>query len=213
MAFGDINLILMIDLSTVLLFVATEATKGALSEGGKAIWESLRATFRKLRGSELDPASLDASVGSALLESSPTLAGEAKAYATDSLVLRRADSMIGAVRGTRILWIDDHPEWNLLERRSFESLGMSVLQVETTRSALACLEQERFDIVLSDISRGEDLSAGLTALPMLTRVSTAPVIFYVGSVTDGVPRGAFGLTAKPDDLLHLCLDAISRVRI
>jgi hypothetical protein len=53
---------------------------------------------------------------------------------------------------------------------------------------------------------------------MLPRLREAgfsqPVIFYVGRPEPGagVPAGAFGLTNRPDQLLQLTIDALSRVR-
>jgi len=53
---------------------------------------------------------------------------------------------------------------------------------------------------------------------MLTRLRNAgfqqPVIYYVGRPNPdaGVPLGAFGLTNRPDQLLQLTIDALSRVR-
>lgn len=39
-----------------------------------------------------------------------------------------------------------------------------------------------------------------------------PIIYYVGSADPSrpVPVGAFGLTARPDELLHLVMDALER---
>jgi hypothetical protein len=51
---------------------------------------------------------------------------------------------------------------------------------------------------------------------MLPRLREAgfhqPVIFYVGRVDPGagVPPGAFGLTNRPDQLLQLTIDALSK---
>jgi hypothetical protein len=41
-----------------------------------------------------------------------------------------------------------------------------------------------------------------------------PVIYYVGRPNPdaGVPADAFGVTNRPDQLLHLVIDALSRVR-
>ena len=39
-----------------------------------------------------------------------------------------------------------------------------------------------------------------------------PVIFYIGIFDPklGIPGGAFGITNRPDELLHLVLDALER---
>ena len=53
---------------------------------------------------------------------------------------------------------------------------------------------------------------------MLPRLRNAgfhqPVIFYIGRPEPGagVPAGAFGVTNRPDQLLQLVVDALSRVR-
>ena len=41
-----------------------------------------------------------------------------------------------------------------------------------------------------------------------------PVIYYIGTPKPGAgaPPGAFGLTHRPDELLQLVTDALSRVR-
>ena len=43
---------------------------------------------------------------------------------------------------------------------------------------------------------------------------TTPVIFYVGVFEPerGVPGQAFGITNRPDELLHLTLDALERFK-
>lgn len=53
---------------------------------------------------------------------------------------------------------------------------------------------------------------------MLPRLRKAgfhqPVIYYIGRPDPGagVPPGAFGVTNRPDQLLQLVIDALSRVR-
>jgi len=41
-----------------------------------------------------------------------------------------------------------------------------------------------------------------------------PVIFYIGypDPSKGVPPHAFGITHRPDELLHLIMDALERVK-
>ena len=41
------------------------------------------------------------------------------------------------------------------------------------------------------------------------------VVFYVGRVdrAAGVPAGSFGITNRPDELLHLVMDALERCRL
>jgi CheY-like chemotaxis protein len=120
-----------------------------------------------------------------------------------------------ALEGSNILWIDDHPEGNSTERRCFAALGMTVTTVESTQSALACLANEDFDLILSDVDREGSNHTGLDALPRVNaKAPTIPIILYIAALQPrGVPHGAFGITNRPDELLHLCMDALERHRL
>ena len=134
---------------------------------------------------------------------------------SDTRALRRAARSSRAFRGARILWIDDHPDWIEWERRTFEQLGAEIQVVEDTQSALARLRSTRFDLIVSDIARGDRNDAGVADLPRVRADSgDTPVVFYVG-VTDEsfeVPEGAWGLTDRPEELLHLVMDVLGRSR-
>jgi CheY-like chemotaxis protein len=130
--------------------------------------------------------------------------------------LRRAMAARAAVRGARILWIDDHPEWIEWETEMLDRLEMDVTTTSDTGSALELLAAEPFDLILSDIARGSRDDEGVAALPALRAVAPhTPVIFYVGRVRQqrGRPAGSDGITDQPDELLHLVLDVLERRRI
>ena len=85
----------------------------------------------------------------------------------------------------------------------------------TTQDALKYLVGERFDIIISDVFRGESQATGLLDLPKLREASPmTPVVFYVGSVdtSRGNPPKSFGITDDPEELLHLLLDIMERKR-
>jgi len=127
-------------------------------------------------------------------------------------VLRRARKHLSIFRDAQILWVDDHPENNLNERRMFRQLRVEVDIAKTTEEALGMLKRGSYDLILSDISREQDATAGLKFASQLRKEKRTPVIFYVG-VSDperGVPAHAFGITNRPDELLHLTLDALER---
>jgi CheY-like chemotaxis protein len=134
-----------------------------------------------------------------------------------SQVLRRAEAVIPALQpGARILWVDDQPENNANERRMFESLRIFVDEALSTDQALSRLERAAYDAVISDMSRNGDDQAGLRLLSeMRRREIDLPVIFYVGQIDSsrGTPPGAFGITVRPDELLHYTLDALERRRL
>ncbi|MEJ2207065.1 MAG: response regulator [Gemmatimonadota bacterium] len=129
--------------------------------------------------------------------------------------LRRALAARTALRGARILWIDDHPEWIEWERRMLERLEIEVTTAANTGRALKELGADSYDLILSDIARGSRRDEGVAALPNLRSVAPdTPVIFYVGAVDEGrgLPPGSAGITNQPDELLHLVLDVLERRR-
>ena len=84
---------------------------------------------------------------------------------------------------------------------------------KSTEDALEKLRNGRYDVVFSDMVRGNDGTAGLTFLEKLReRDKTTPVILYIGVINPdkGVPAGAFGITNRPDELLYLTMDALER---
>jgi CheY-like chemotaxis protein len=137
--------------------------------------------------------------------------------------LERANANRPVFEGAEILWVDDRPSNNRNEARMLRSFGALITFAATTEEALRALrtstdQHQPFDLIVSDIGRDlptPDPTAGLTMLPCLREAGFhQPVIFYVGRPEPGagVPAGAFGLTNRPDQLLQLTIDALSRVR-
>jgi CheY-like chemotaxis protein len=139
--------------------------------------------------------------------------------ATDEArVLERTKRNARLFRGAQILWVDDEPQNCLNERRMFGELGCCVDSATATEGAFAVLgadPAQRYDLIVSDIARGSNPRAGIEMLPLLReRGITTPVILYVGDFdpAKGVPPHAFGITHRPDELLHLALDVFERSR-
>jgi CheY-like chemotaxis protein len=137
--------------------------------------------------------------------------------------LQRARDQRALLDGAEILWVDDRPTNNRNETRMLRSFGALITCACTTDEALDALalateELRPFHLILSDISReypSHDPKAGLAMLDRLRNEKiVTPVIFYIGrrDPDAGLPAGAFGLTDRPDQLLHLALDALARVR-
>lgn len=125
----------------------------------------------------------------------------------------RASRHLGLVQKAKILWVDDNTEHNFNEIKMLHQLRADVETARSTEEALAALEKKPFDIILSDMKRGDDGQAGLKMLDRLRSAHpTVPVIFYVGTFEParGVPPFAFGLTNRPDEMLHLVLDVLER---
>ena len=129
--------------------------------------------------------------------------------------LKRARKHLHVFRGAQFLWVDDHPENNLNERRMFRQLKAEIDTAKSTKEALGILKNGHYDLVISDMDRGDEAAAGLEFLKQFRKIDkTTPVIFYVGvfDAGKGVPAQAFGITNRPDELLHLTLDALERCR-
>lgn len=128
------------------------------------------------------------------------------------IVLSRAKHNRAIIEGKKILWVDDSPQNNTNETRMFRQLNVDVVSAKSTAEALEMLADDQFDVIFSDIARTRPTS-GIEMLEELKAVTRKPpVIFYVGILNPdrGTPAGAFGVTNRPDELLHLFIDAISR---
>jgi CheY-like chemotaxis protein len=130
------------------------------------------------------------------------------------LVLKRARTHLAVLQNSQILWMDDHPENNLNERKMFRQLKIDVDIAKSTEEALGILGIGTYDLILSDMAHDHDPTAGLSLLQQLPSEPKTPVIFYVGIMdpSKGVPARAFGITNRPDELLHLTLDALERTK-
>lgn len=129
------------------------------------------------------------------------------------LVLKRAREHLKIFENAKILWVDDNPNNNTNELRMFTQLKMIVEFVTSTEEALEKLRTNRYDLILSDMLREKVADEGIKFLSQFRRRDEiTPVIFYVGTFKPelGVPGGAFGITNRPDELLHLVMDALER---
>lgn len=200
---------------TAGFYVTAAIAKHIEDEVLAAAWKKLKAGLRAMLGREATPADVTPERLAELLRSNPSLFATLTESWGSTQVLRRAAVVQDAFREARILWIDDQPSGNVLERQCLNALGAHVHSVESSKSARESLRVEQFDVILSDIARGDSPSAGLDLLTELcARAKKVPVIFYIGRIQDrGVPPGAFGITARPDELLHLCMDALERRRL
>lgn len=104
------------------------------------------------------------------------------------------DALVAAVpllartprRAARVLWVDDRPANNELERKLLREHGIVFDNVVSTREAIEQLANESYDLVITDLSRpdssDQSRSAGATFLahPVL-RQGGPPVIVYAGT--------------------------------
>jgi CheY-like chemotaxis protein len=134
----------------------------------------------------------------------------------------RATSRRRVYEGAEILWVDDRPSNNRNESWMLRSFGALITFACTTDEALGAIrdantESRPFDLVLSDISRDIPALNKKAGIDMLATFRSEgivlPVILYVGNLDSGasVPAGAFGITNRPDVLLTLVGEALTRM--
>jgi hypothetical protein len=150
------------------------------------------------------------------IEPEPALLQDAEAVYAASPVMRRNQMVAKVLQGARILWMDDRPGNNLFERATFKSMGISISPATSTDGAVAMLQAEPADVLISDMERDGNMEAGFQLLKKIQGLLERPgMISYVGSLDRGrgTPPGAFGITNRPDESIHLVLDVLERVRV
>ncbi len=130
-------------------------------------------------------------------------------------VLERAARAASLLKDRRILWLDDVVANNRLERDLLAAFGIKIEQVQDNNAAFGALGPDGggYDLILSDIARPDGEPDGIDFLKQYRgRDRRVAVIFYVSEVDEDlpVPPGAFGLTNRPDELVHLVIDALER---
>lgn len=79
----------------------------------------------------------------------------------------------------RILWVDDHPENNLVEKAYFEQKNIGVYNTVTSQEALMLLSMYNYQAVISDMGRHGDSLAGLKLLQAIrAKGNDTPFFLY-----------------------------------
>jgi CheY-like chemotaxis protein len=145
-------------------------------------------------------------------ESAAREAKEAADVVADSVtrqVIRRASR-------SAILWVDDRPNNNVYERKALEALGVSFVLATSTDEALDRVKKQRFDAIISDMSRPPDQRAGYTLLEKLRASGNhTPFVIYAGSnapehKAEARSRGALGSTNRAAELFNYVIDALNQ---
>lgn len=196
-------------------FLAAEVARKPADALATKLWETVKAALRKILEREPGPTDVSVATIRKAQEELPAVAGALQAARSRSTALRRAEQVEKVLRGARLLWVDDHPANHAWERELFRSLGVVIVSVESTPSALACLQTETFDLVLSNIRREDESPDGVEgAMQIHAARPTVPILFYVQNLTGTrIPEPASGITDEPNELLHLVLDRLERARV
>jgi CheY-like chemotaxis protein len=144
--------------------------------------------------------------------------GEVETSADSAVTLVRAAAKPKNIKRssrTRILWVDDCPENNRLERQSLEALGVKFVIARGTDEVFNALDSAKFDLVISDLSRPPDDIAGLRLLDALRlRGIRIPYIIYGSERAlkygdEARKKGALGVMSRADELFKAVLTVIS----
>ena len=128
-------------------------------------------------------------------------------------VHRRASLVRPLIEGRRVLWVDDQPSNNFHERVALGEIGLMCDVATSTEEALRAKAFLSPDVIVSDMHRGDNPEAGLELLHALRHQGDrTPLVFYISHEVKsrGMPPGAFGISDRPDDVLHLVLDVLER---
>jgi len=117
-----------------------------------------------------------------------------------------------SARMRKLLWVDDRTDASVFEREALQALGFGVTVARSTEEAIAAIEREAFDVIVSDMCRPPDLRAGFTLLGHLRNYNiTVPYILYSRAATpdqqtEAWKRGALGIVNRPGDLVALVIE-------
>ena len=198
----------------IATFTGSQVARKVADDVVDHAWDRLKELSKERIGHEPKPADFHASVVSETgLDHDSEVLDVVRTVVGASSAVRRAQVAEEAVQGANILWVDDNPDWIESEREMLNALGTSIQVTTRSESARDFLQNQNFDLVLSDISRHGKPDEGVLFLErMRSEGHDEPVVFYVGHVDQdrGTPPGSFGITRRPDELLHLVLDVLER---
>jgi CheY-like chemotaxis protein len=114
-----------------------------------------------------------------------------------------------------ILWVDDRPDNNIMERNAFSAYNIDFVLALSTKEAMNKLSELHFDAMISDMGRPPDPQAGYTLLHKVRSSGNAiPFFIYAGSRApqhreEARRRGAQGTTNMPAELIQMVLEGIA----
>ena len=191
--------------------VAQKVAEKPVEEGWNLI-ASYVGTFFK----DTDPLVNEQTVRATEADQNAEVLEEARRIVASTPALRRVELVAPIFRHARILWVDDNPENNVHEREALLTLGTVTDVATSTEEGINALRTNVYDLVISDMRRGSASNEGMSLLREI-RQGRYPqrMVFYVGDVDSdkGKPAGSFGITDRPDELLHLIMDVLERQRV
>jgi CheY-like chemotaxis protein len=144
----------------------------------------------------------------------PEMAAEVRTFITKLQSVIAQEAPIQTHRN-RILWVDDHPEYNEFERRVLTQYGDTVIDNATsTADALKLLSKESYNLIISDMYREEDGAhvpdAGVRLLQR--KPIGIPCFLYTGdidAVDPAIIKIADGVFDSPAPLIEAVTTTLS----
>lgn len=95
-------------------------------------------------------------------------------------------SDVERLKGKSILWVDDHPENNTYLMEMLARVGVKFTLGFDTDQAMKLVKMEKFDLIISDIGRGNNRTAGLDLLKELKKLNNrTPIIIFASASAIG----------------------------
>lgn len=113
--------------------------------------------------------------------------------------MRRGEKSQDAYKTTRLLWVDDHPENNIWERRALQSLSATIDIAISNGEAWDKIRRNEYDLVISDLRRDDGEDPRQLANKLRTYVYQPQLIYYTGDLPNPLPQEAFATTIYPDN--------------
>ena len=148
----------------------------------------------------------------------PVAVDERRVHAATEEVSELVKNMESAEESTKarklVLWVDDRPDNNVIERQSMSAYNIDFVLARSTGQALAELKKQQFSVIISDMGRPPDSQAGYTLLDAVRESGDqTPYFIYAGSraarhIAEALNRGAQGATNRGDELIHMVLQSL-----
>jgi CheY-like chemotaxis protein len=124
--------------------------------------------------------------------------------------------MVKAVRRARVLWVDDHPDYNIDEHLMLRDPGMYTTATTSSEAARRYLDAGAFDLLITDLTSGLNRQAGLTLIEELRNAENhIPAVIYTLNPGERVAKAnALGVATAttPGALLTAVLKVVSEDR-
>jgi CheY-like chemotaxis protein len=181
------------------------------------LWERLSELSVGAVGISLQQPDVQAAIGHISFdEEHLKISGSSEKQVRDRLrrQLKRLEGELHTVRGSRVLWIDDHPETILGERRLLRALGIDITPAGSSEEAQDILKKDNdFDLIITDVyreGRGEGVNYVLElAKDEDERIKSLPVIFYAAyDREDLVEYTRPALKQRPDAEISNAVDEL-----